>query len=215
MCIRDSFEVEYKDRKDDMFTLFPRAQINPAMGGLLASPDIKRNWAKDLYTHISSVPDHRTVEWSDVETKEVKLKEPFLLNGLPASLDSVKREVELTGISLQENDLAVTAYISVQGQSRVEILSPTIVWSKRLKTPMQIYDVNLNTGLLVDFTNLNPETGIFTLSYKTTERDYIILKAIEKPLINILWIGTIVLMIGFFIATYRRYQDYKNTPSHG
>lgn len=209
------FEVEYKDRDGDLFTLFPRAQINPAMGGLLASPDIKRNWSKDLYTHISSVPDHRTVEWGEVETKEIKMHEPFLLNGLPATLDSVKRESSLTGVTLGANDLAITAYISIQGQSKAEVVSPTIIWSKQFDRPMQIYDINLNSGLFIDFVNLNPETGIFTFAYKTTERDYIILKAIEKPLINILWIGTIVLMIGFFIATYRRYKDYRNTPTDG
>jgi cytochrome c-type biogenesis protein CcmF len=34
------------------------------------------------------------------------------------------------------------------------------------------------------------------------------MKATEKPLINILWLGTFVLVIGFIMATVRRFQDF-------
>ena len=34
--------------------------------------------------------------------------------------------------------------------------------------------------------------------------DWIVLKAIEKPAINLLWLGTFVLTAGFLIAIYRR-----------
>jgi cytochrome c-type biogenesis protein CcmF len=34
------------------------------------------------------------------------------------------------------------------------------------------------------------------------------MKATEKPLINILWLGTFVLVIGFLMATIRRFKDF-------
>jgi len=48
------YAVEYATPKDT-FMLFPRAQVNPNMG-LLASPDIKKFWERDLYSHVSSIP---------------------------------------------------------------------------------------------------------------------------------------------------------------
>ncbi len=203
------FEVQYKDRGGEEFTLFPRAQINPAMGGLLASPDLKRSLTKDLYTHVSSVPNPSSIEWG--ETKEIIVKKDsmFFLNGIPASLDSIKREIDMVGLEIDSNDLVVMAYISLHNKSNIEILQPSIVFSKKIGKPLQVFDVNYNAGVIIDLANINQKTGEFTFNYKTTEHDYIILKAIEKPLINILWIGTLVLMLGFGIASYRRYKEFR------
>jgi cytochrome c-type biogenesis protein CcmF len=48
------YEIQLR-RGQKKYTLFPRAQINPDMGGLLVSPDIHRTVSADLYTHVSSV----------------------------------------------------------------------------------------------------------------------------------------------------------------
>jgi cytochrome c-type biogenesis protein CcmF len=40
-----------------------------------------------------------------------------------------------------------------------------------------------------------------------TQKDYIILKAMEKPFVNILWIGTIIMSIGFVMAIVRRNKE--------
>jgi len=34
------------------------------------------------------------------------------------------------------------------------------------------------------------------------------MEAVEKPYINLLWIGTLLLCFGFFIAILRRYEDF-------
>jgi cytochrome c-type biogenesis protein CcmF len=36
-----------------------------------------------------------------------------------------------------------------------------------------------------------------------------VIKALEKPYINILWLGTGVLMIGFSMAAVRRFKEFK------
>ena len=54
-----------------------------------------------------------------------------------------------------------------------------------------------------------PKTGKFSFAINTTQRDYVVLKAIKKPLINLLWIGTIILIIGFVMAIIRRYREFR------
>ncbi len=63
-------------------------------------------------------------------------------------------------------------------------------------------------GFRVQFQEIDPATGKFTFAVNTTQRDFIVMKATEKPLINILWLGTFVLVIGFVMATVRRFQDF-------
>src|SRR5690606_10325289 len=62
-------------------------------------------------------------------------------------------------------------------------------------------------GLKLTFINVDPDKGKFTLGVSTTQKDYIIMKAIEKPFIAFLWIGTIVMTIGFIIAIVRRTKE--------
>ena len=52
---------------------------------------------------------------------------------------------------------------------------------------------------------------------KTIEKDGVVVQtqAIEKPLINILWIGTIIMIIGFVIATRRRYVEFVKMRDKG
>lgn len=39
--------------------------------------------------------------------------------------------------------------------------------------------------------------------------DYIILKAIEFPYINLLWLGTFILIIGFVLSIIQRFKEFK------
>jgi cytochrome c-type biogenesis protein CcmF len=64
------YEVSYESDKEN-FVLYPRAQVNPNMG-LLASPDIKHFATKDLYTHVSTVPDpNEEKDWGELQEYEL------------------------------------------------------------------------------------------------------------------------------------------------
>jgi cytochrome c-type biogenesis protein CcmF len=67
--------------------------------------------------------------------------------------------------------------------------------------------------LRLGFTMANPDTGKFTITGATTQKDWIILNALEKPYISLLWIGTILMGIGFAIAAVRRFKDMKKSNS--
>jgi cytochrome c-type biogenesis protein CcmF len=51
---------------------------------------------------------------------------------------------------------------------------------------------------------VDPTKGKFTFGVSTTQKDYIILKAIEKPFINLLWSGTLLMAVGFGLALRER-----------
>ena len=64
-------------------------------------------------------------------------------------------------------------------------------------------------GVRITLLNIHPETNEFSLGLNTRQKDWVIIKAMEKPMINILWLGTGVLMIGFSIAMVRRFREFK------
>ena len=53
--------------------------------------------------------------------------------------------------------------------------------------------------------------GQFSFDISRTQRDFIVLKAEEKPQINLLWIGTAMLVVGMTLAAIRRYRIYLKT----
>jgi cytochrome c-type biogenesis protein CcmF len=64
------------------------------------------------------------------------------------------------------------------------------------------------------FTKIDPQARkveITFLKKKAPIRDYVIMKAIVFPYINLLWGGTIVMVIGFILAIVRRIKELKVT----
>lgn len=201
------FEVEYKKNDDKAFSLFPRAQVNPNMG-LMVSPDIRHQLNKDLYTHISSIPDPVTnSEWSNPETNQVKIGNPFFINDFVSVLKKVQKVEHIEGVLLGIDDVAVEAIIEIQVKNKTYTLKPIFIIKEKMMGNIPAIEEEL--GVKISFLNINPAEGIFELTTETSQRDYIIMKAIEMPFINVLWLGALVLMVGFIVAIFRRYKEFK------
>ncbi|GAB3199293.1 cytochrome c-type biogenesis protein CcmF [Pontibacter aydingkolensis] len=200
------YEVLYKEREGDKtFTLYPRAQVNPNMG-LLASPDIKHFADKDLYTHVSSVPDpNEEKDWGDLKEYELAAGDTIILNDYVAQFNGAEVIKTVPGITLKEGDVAVQADLKIFGERKTYHAHPVLIYKDGMAGyyPEVIGDLGLRLTLM----NVDPAKGTFKFGVNATQKDYIILKAMEKPFVNILWIGTIVMSIGFVMAIMRRNQE--------
>lgn len=211
------YEVEYTKMGKDTFNLFPRLQKNNKMGSI-ASPDIKRFAGRDLYSHLSMVPvEDEAREWSETEEFKVKQGDTIFVNDYITILDEMERLTSLPAIKLAPEDIAVKAHIRVLGkEGKLYHLHPVYVIKISEGNLVGIVpDVNEDLGMSISLTNIDPKTGVFTLGVNTSQKDYIILKVVEKPLINILWLGTFLLVIGMIMAITRRYQEFKKMRDKG
>jgi cytochrome c-type biogenesis protein CcmF len=213
---RDTFEIypenifyEIQLRRGDKIaaTLFPRIQINPAMGGMLPSPDISRGLTRDLYTHVSSSMNREVeVEWSKMEEVKVKIGQKFFVNDYVAVLERVDRIENIEGIALTAEDVAVKAVVRIDGEHDRYTAEPMFIIRNRStvgRIPSEVGDLGVRIALL----NIHPDTGEFTLGLNARQKDWVIIKALEKPYINVLWLGTGLLMIGFTMAMTRRFRE--------
>jgi len=205
------YQVEYREPSGKIFNLYPRAQVNERMG-LLASPDIRHKTDRDMYTYVSSVPDPEAENtWEKTETYSVAIKDTFFLNDYVAILDDVARTNEVEGVEIGPNDAAVRAKVRVLDKNGEHIISPAFVIKDRMVAhPAEVSD---ELGVRMQLNEIDPRTGKFTFAVNRTQRDYIVMKAIEKPLINILWIGTLIVVIGLQIDTVRRYREFTKMQS--
>ncbi|MCP4522056.1 MAG: cytochrome c biogenesis protein CcsA [Cytophagales bacterium] len=192
----------------DTFYLYPRAQVNPQMG-FLASPDISRNLSRDLYTHVSSVPDpNQPIEWNDTTRIKIGINDTVFFNDYVGIFRGVKQVENVDGIPMKKTDIAIQAYFTIFGKDNEQfVMNPTLLIrnNQGLSGPVFLDDI----GMKISFVNIDTEQNKFIFETSSTQLDYIILKAVSKPMINLLWIGTLVLVIGFSLSSVRRYQEFK------
>jgi len=205
------YEIEYTSPDGKRFSLYPRIQFNTKMGqesNLVPSPDISSFWNKDLYTHVTNIPDPQAeTKWSEPETFVLHIGDTFYLNDYVAILQTVEKAPQVVGVALGKEDVAVVANIKVMTKTGEFEMKPYFIIKDR-QVGLMPYTVP-ELGVRIIFEKIEPEKQSFTFTVRTTQRDWLILKAIEKPYINLLWIGTILVSIGFGVASYRRFQDIK------
>ena len=198
------YRVNYKDQKSgEQFTLYPRAQVNEEMGGLLASPAIQKFWGHDIYSHISSVPDPRKEKpWSEPKEHVLAVGDTIFLNDYFAVFRAIEPAHETAGLNLQKGDLALQADMLVSGERRQYHCHPVFVVRNRLvgRVPDEVEDL----GVRLSLNAIDPVAGKFTFAVSTTQKDYVILKAMEKPFINLLWSGTLLMALGFGLSLRQR-----------
>jgi len=206
---------EIKLRKDEKeYTLFPRAQINPDMGGILSSPDIHRTALADIYTYTSSImkPDEEK-EWSKPEEVRTSLNKEFFANDYVTTVTAITRVTEVPNVPLSGDDVAVKATIVIKGERGEYIAEPIFLIRDKLVGRVSAEVPQL--GILFTLINIHPETNEFTIGINTRQKDWVVIKALEKPMINVLWIGTLVVMAGFSIAMVRRFREFRLMKEKG
>lgn len=202
------YEIQMKREGKLAATLYPRTQINPDMGGFLASPDIKRNPDRDIYTHVSNMMNPQAEpDWRKQDDQRVKLGQEFFANDYVAVMESISRLEELEGVELGAEDVAVKARIRVEGEYEPFYAEPIFVIKDR--TPGVISSEIPDLGIRLTLVNIHPETSEFTVGLSQRQKNWVVIKAVEKPFINVLWLGTGVLMVGFFIAMVRRFREFR------
>ena len=211
-------EVEYTSMSSGKkFTLYPRVQKNESMGQNVVSPDIRKQWNRDIYTFVALANDFEEefTDWSDKEILKIdSIGKRFFINDYVAVYNGLERIPRVTFADLSPNDVAVRANITVFAEDGMQYnLQPLyVIQNGNLARPIIM---NQEIAARITLESINPDDGSVEFGIQTTQKDWIILQAIEKPQINILWIGTIIMIIGFIIATRRRYVEFVKMRDKG
>jgi cytochrome c-type biogenesis protein CcmF len=220
---RDTLNVE--DRKkyyeisftakdgSESFNLYPDViKNNKGMEGFAANPASKHYWYKDIFVYITSFQQNDASDTTRFVDKEIKVGDTiFYSNGLmvlksvsvnPAS----KKDLLLPGETALFLDVDVTAR-----DGRKYSAMPGIAIDN--SSIRQISDTVVAQSLVLQFNKvLDQEKGILQMGVKESGAitDLITLKVYEFPMINVLWLGVIVMVIGFVMSIIQRYKTLKN-----
>lgn len=205
------YKIQYQTRKDDTgsikeeFILMPNAQINPKMG-LVASPDTRHYLTHDVFTYITSTIDKSKItDTTSYESKKVVTGDSlFFANGFMV-FNGFETKLHHKNYLAQTGDVAVSAKLEVHSlDGKIFPSNPT--YFIRNQSENFVEDTVNHFNLYVRLTQIIPNENAAKIEFKqpNSMNDYVIMKAILFPYINVLWIGTIIMILGFGISLYKR-----------
>lgn len=220
------YEVEYfkanhsNGQLEKQFSLFPFVQLNERMGNV-SEPSTRHFIDRDIYTHVT---------YAELEDKEAAPAENGFKKGKKYQmavgdtittsnslvvLSELDREVDKEALVLQEGDLAVGARLVIMDVNRkIHDALPVFVLrgNTMFNRPAEVEEL----GLRFTFERILPEENkveIEVAEKEGNDREFIIMKAIIFPQINILWTGCILMIIGTWIAIAKRIRSNKKTAA--
>ena len=182
---------------DDEFNLFPKVQTDPNSDMIVFSPDIKNNFIEDLYVHVRTFPDPKQeIVWKEKDSIVVKIDEIFFLNDYVSVLEKIT-----TKNINNKNRFTVEASINIMANNQEYIAKPVyIIEDNKVGLIPDIID---DLGIKIYLSEIIPDSQSFKITFQTTQKNWVIIEAVQKPLINLLWIGFFILLFGLFLSLYR------------
>ncbi|MEO5571318.1 MAG: cytochrome c biogenesis protein CcsA [Bacteroidia bacterium] len=197
---------------EKQFTLQPIVQLNKRMGNV-AEPATEHFFTKDIYTHITYADLEKEEKVSDADTNynapksfNMSIGDTISTSNSLIVLTGLNKNTDKNKYALSEKDIAVTAQLEIIDVNKkiyhsepLFIIKNNVVFSEETLVD--------DLGLRLGFKKIDPETGKFEITVaerKENKREFIIMKAIIFPHINILWMGCVLMIIGTLIAIRKR-----------
>ena len=188
------FELSFK-KEEEAFTLFPKVQTDPNSDMIVFSPDVSKDFFQDLYVHVRTYPDPKQeIKWSEKDSISVSIDQTFFLNDYVSRLLKVSTKT----ISEDSNQFIAEAQIKILASGQDYIARPAfIIDDNKVGIVPDIID---DLGIKVSLSEIIPEEGLFKITYQTTQKNWVIVEAMQKPFINFMWLGFFILTLGLVLS---------------
>ena len=192
------FELKFED-KSSSFNLYPKVQTDPNSDMIVFSPDVQNNILEDFYVHVRTYPDpEQETVWSERDSVSVALKETFFLNDFISSIEKVTTKSD----NNDGDQFIAEAQIKILSEGQEYIARPAFLIDNN-KVGL-IPDIIDDLGVKVYLSSILPKQKKFTISFETTQKNWVIIEAMKKPLINLMWIGFFIMIFGLSLSLVKR-----------
>lgn len=207
---RQFFKVRFErinpktKKTEEEFNLYPDAFVNPkGQQGLSSNPATRHYWNRDVFTYVNSI--YKADDKDAYKTDTLKVGDTLFLASSMMVFEGFNRDAKREDYKPKTGDVAVGARLKIHSFEEGNIdLQPLLVI--RGNQIMSVDDSAKGIGLYVRFANLIPEKNEAVI--ETKQRDpkdqYIVLKALLFPYINVLWLGILLTVFGFMMSMWNR-----------
>jgi cytochrome c-type biogenesis protein CcmF len=183
-------------------------------------PDVRERPFRDLYVAVfpAAMSQQPTAETEPTELQIARGDSVSLSAGSLADAYRLRFvdydlavDLDAVGIARDSIDLAVAAKLEVTNNQTGEtrLLRPVYVITKDSRQQF-VQNRATDWGLGVTFTGMVVDEGAIKLvleGAQTKPEDWLVVQAYEKPFISLLWLGTILIAVGFTVSSVRRARE--------
>jgi cytochrome c-type biogenesis protein CcmF len=198
-------DMERKDGKD-RFTLYPNLVKNTKGGeGFSGNPDSKHYWHKDIFSYVNySSRLQEPTDTSKFKSHTVQMGDTIYYSEGFMTLDSVTVNPRNDKYQFAPGDTAIMANLNVVTKDNRKITARPVFYVHDGRSEY-IYDTLFSQGLAIGFTRIADQQHIeITVKESSKLAPFIALKVLKFPFINLVWLGTLIMVIGFAMAVVRR-----------
>ncbi len=204
------FELKFKEKSTNQeFLLYPDVlKNNKGMEGFSANPSSKHYWNKDIFVYATSFQEHAKEDTSRFVPHQMAIGDSIFYSNGYVKLDKVlinpnaNRPAGSNELILQ---MSVTSKEGLKYQANPGIILQGMSLQNNYDT-VKAQNMVLSFNKVVD-----QKKGILEVGVKESAAltNLITLKVYEFPFINVLWIGVIVMVFGFGLATVNRVKKLR------
>ncbi len=190
------------------FALEPNAFVNyKGNEGLMANPDAQHFWNYDVFAYITSLSDYSKLkDTAQFRTAHLNPGDTAWYSKGFIILESLQTVKNIPG--LETVDSASVATLQVQAQSKSRYTMKAILVSKQGQTYVQP-DTLIQENLVVQLQKNEGDHADLGIRESEIPVPYVTLKVYKFPFINLVWLGTIITVIGFFVSALNRRRKKK------
>jgi cytochrome c-type biogenesis protein CcmF len=207
------------------FVLRPNAQLSPQ--GITPSPATKHYLFHDLYTNVTVIPVVKEKPANDgadaahgAEEDDKNYDAPVAHEVSPGDtirfregyiiFKALNKNANVQDIPLSGTDIAIGATLEIFSHGKTYSAEPVYMIKKNsvFDFARKVDDI----GLKLRFSKVLPDKNKIEITvYQQPEnkKPWIVMSALDFPYINFLWIGTVIMVIGFLLSIFRRNKELK------
>jgi cytochrome c-type biogenesis protein CcmF len=197
-------DFKSKDGKSN-FTLKPNAFVNHKGNmGLSANPDAKHYLTYDVFTYITSLPNkNSTKDTSTFREKIAAIGDTLFYSKGFIKLDSIVVNPVNTKYHFASTDTALVAALTVYSKDGPSYQARPVLQVKNNQSVFLVDSV-FSQNLAIAFTGFDNKNIKLQVKESDAIMDFLTIKAYKFPFINLVWAGTIIMVLGFFISALHR-----------
>lgn len=197
---------------NEQFQLLPNSQKNPKMG-LISNPDTRHYLTHDVFTYVSSVPDkegNKNRPYERFYHDSISIGDTIYTNNARLIFEgiSVPEDGQSNNLRVAANMRVMTLYDTLEANPQF-ILANDVKMAPELEIKGADLKVKFANIITPDSAQNKPAAFEFVVAERPMIRDYVVMMAKVFPYINLVWAGTIVMVIGFLMSIVSRVKEYR------
>lgn len=199
-------DMERKDGKD-RFTLYPDLIKNTkGQEGYSNNPDSRHYWHKDIFSYISYA-DKMTEDKTDTSQfrdNVVKVGDTIFYSAGYMRFDSVTVNPHNEKFRFTPRDTALMANLTITTNDNRRLKAQPVFYLENSQ-PKYMIDTVFSQGLAVVLGPADKAEHL-TVSIKESSKlvPFVALKVLQFPFINLVWLGTVLMILGFVMSMIKR-----------